>query len=189
MQTVIVGIAAAVALAPIRCAVAQPAPPPPPDEKSSWVATGLALAVPATGLALAGVADAADPDAESPITLTAFALSYLLLAGGPSAGHWYAGERGHALRWSAIRLGGLGAVAGGVYLGFDAYDDDRAVVPGVLLAGIGTAVFATGLYWSLFDAHRAVARANRRGRHAPTALLTVNPIGRDGAGLSLSGAF
>jgi hypothetical protein len=157
--------------------------------KSPWVATGWAFGVTAAGLAIGGVADGVDTDASSPITLVAFAASYLAVTAGPSAGHWYAGERSHAIRWSAIRFGGLAAAGGGIYLAFDAYQDDRALVPGVLLAGAGTAAFAVGLYWDLFDAHRAANRANRRAGLGATATVTIVPLGSSGAGMVFSGSF
>jgi hypothetical protein len=114
-------------------------------------------------------------------------VAYAALAAGPSAGHWYAGEGQHAVTWTAVRGAGIAAVAGGIYFAFDAYDDDRALVPGVLVAAVGTAAFTVGLYWDLVDAHRAAHRANRRSRGSLPS-VTVAPM-PGGAALLLHQTF
>jgi len=156
-------------------------------EKSPWVATGLALGVTVGGLGIGGVADSLDPDASSPMTWIGLGIGYAGIAGGPSTGHWYAGEGKHALTWTVARGAGLAAAGGGIYLAFHAYDDDRAVVPGVLLASAGTVAFTVGLYWDVVDAHRAAHRANRRARQASPMIVAV-PLSGGGA-LTLCGTF
>lgn len=178
------------ALAGTTVASAQPSAPrrpqahPPP--RSTWVATGLAVGVTSAGLAIGSIADGIDPHASSPLTLAAFGVGYAALVAGPSAGHWYAGERWHALRWTAIRTAGLTAAVGGIYLAFDATDDDRNLVPGILLATAGTAAFATGLAWSLFDAHGAAHRANARTRPAYGVQPLLLP---GGTGIGIAGTL
>lgn len=86
-----------------------------------------------------------------------------------------------------MRGAGIAAVVGGIYLAFDAYDDDRALVPGVALAGGGLAAFTVGISWDLFDAHRAARRANLRARGSASS-LTVSPV-PSGAVLTLHGDF
>jgi hypothetical protein len=178
--------AMALVLFSARLAGAQAAPSPTvsPAPKSPWIAAGLSVGVTAAGLGIGAFADAVDPEADSPATIAAFVASYAIFAAGPSAGHWYAGERGHALRWTAIRGAGLAALAGGLYLALDA-DDDRGDVPGVLLAAGGATALAVGLYWDFYDSPRAARRANRRA----AAQLQLAPLGARGAGLVLGGTF
>jgi hypothetical protein len=139
------------------------------------------------GLAVGGIADSVDTDASSPVTWIALGVGYASIAAGPSAGHWYAGERRHAVIWTGLRGAGIAAVIGGIYLAFDAYDDDRALVPGVALAGAGLAAFTIGISWDLFDAHRAARRANLRARESASS-LSVSPV-PGGALLTLHGLF
>ena len=140
-----------------------------------------------TGLAVGGLADSIDPDASSPLTWVGLGIGYAALAAGPSAGRWYAGEGRHALTWTLVRGAGISAAGGGIYLAFDAYDDDRALVPGVLLAAAGTVAFTVGLYWDLADAHRAAHRANRRARQTSPS-MTVLPV-PGGAAVTLRSTF
>lgn len=172
---------------PAASAPAGSSPPTAAPRKSPWTATGLAVGVTLGGLAIGGLADSVDPDASSPATWVGLGVGYAALAAGPSAGHWYAGEGRHALTWTVVRGAGIAAFGGGVYLAFDAYDDDRALVPGVLLAAAGTVAFTVGLYWDLADAHRAAHRANRRAQVSVPSVAVLPLPG--GAALALGSTF
>jgi hypothetical protein len=167
----------------------QPAPDPSPvatqEQKSPWVATGLAVGVTFGGVAIAAGADSLYSNAPSPVLWAEYGVAFVGAAAGPSAGHWYAGESGHAWRWTALRSVGLAAGIGGVYLISD-YDRGAPFASGIALSLVGGSVYAVGLYWDLFDAHRAAARANQRADGARVVLVPM--VGR-AAGLQLVGSF
>ncbi len=153
-------------------------------QKSPWVATGLAVGVTASGFALGAIADAVDGDASSPATIPVVVASLAIATVGPSVGHWYAGERSHAVRWTAIRAAGMAAGAAGLALAFEGFEDDRRYAfPAVALAAVGLGTYMVGMYWSLYDAHRAVRRTNRRSG------LVVSPMAGGMIGLRLSAGF
>ncbi|HUH06084.1 MAG TPA: hypothetical protein VML75_29045 [Kofleriaceae bacterium] len=154
------------------------------SEKSPWVATGLAVGVTLGGLGIGALAGCLDPDLSSPSSWAGLGIAYASMAAGPSAGHWYAGETRHVLRWTAIRTAGLAAMVGGFLL-VDKYDSGAPLSSGLALAILGGGTYAVGLYWDFFDAHRAAKRANQR----TTTTLTIAPMVTRGIGLQLAGSF
>ncbi|HUH04402.1 MAG TPA: hypothetical protein VML75_20545 [Kofleriaceae bacterium] len=154
------------------------------DDKSPWIATGLAVGVTVGGVAVGAVAESLDDDASSPATRVAQGVAYAGLVAGPSAGHWYAGEHGHALRWTGVRAAGLTALVGGIVL-VDRYDDGAPFTSGLALMFVGGGAYAVGLYWDLFDAHRAARRSNRRAASRVAVAPMVGPT----VGLQLAGMF
>ncbi len=173
---------------PARAQPASPQAAPALAHRSPWVASGLAFGATVGGWAIGAVAGDADQDASSTLGRLGLGLSFAVSAIGPSAGHLYAGEGAHALRWSLIRAGGLGVGVAGVALAVRGYDRDRGYAfPSAVAGALGLGVYAAGLGWDLYDAHRATARANRRAA-APVSVI-VTPMLGSGSGLQLSGTF
>lgn len=161
---------------------------PAPAHRSPWGASGLAFGATVGGWAIGAIASSADEDASSTLGRLGLGLSFAVAAIGPSAGHLYAGERGHAVRWSLIRAGGLGVGVAGVALAVRGYDRDCGYAfPSAVAAALGASVYFAGFYWDLYDAHRAAARANRRA--AASVRMVVTPMLGPGSGLQLSGSF
>ncbi|MBX3162217.1 MAG: hypothetical protein KF773_40005 [Deltaproteobacteria bacterium] len=171
-------VAALLVLATVGTAAAQPAltaPTAPPgyvmvpqdvEQKSEGAATMWAIGATAIGY-LSLAASGRDDNA---------ALGFLGTAGvlvGPSAGHIYAGENGHALRMSLLRTGALTAFAIGLLrVAVTPLDDcistcnerDREWREyqrnGELLMLAGAATFVTSTIYDIIDASRAARRFN-----------------------------
>lgn len=161
---------------------------PAPKLKSGLVATGLALGVTSAGIALGAVTESIDSDASSPASWIAYSMAYAALVAGPSAGHLYVGESRRFLAGTALRLVGLSAAVGGVYLVTE-HDEGAGFASGLVLSVTGGATFIGALGWDLFDAHRAAARANQRASRGVVNRLQVTPVLHGAVGLQLSGAF
>jgi hypothetical protein len=196
------GLAAAQpALAPLADpAVPAEWTPPPPGTKSELAATGLAFGATLGGYALAFAAANTQSSAMGEAALG-------LIVIGPSAGHLYAGERGHALGMSALRAGGLVTFAVGLMatVTYGAETDLSGAScpngcggpppsnahwagPAAMLVG-GTA-FTAGTIYDLLDAHRAVERANAKLVRdvvvAPTIIHVQNGVA---PGMALTGRW
>lgn len=122
-------------------------------------------------------------------------LGLATVAVGPSFGHIYAGETGHALAHSAVRVGSMGAMLAGVLWDFaDCFSlygasCDRSAGP-VILFTSGVVVGASSAIYSIFDASRAAQRHNARAqRFALAAAPLAGPDHSSGFGLHLSGKF
>jgi hypothetical protein len=201
-----------VAAAPVAAAappsltpLSDPEEPPPPQHdrptsgaKSETAATALAFGTTAAGYVLA--AAIANSDHE-----TGAEAAMALMVIGPSAGHLYAGESGHALGMSALRAGGLVTFALGL-LAVVATDNveygncpggcgnvsdernDHSFGAGMMIVG-GTA-FVVGTAYDLYDAHRAVRRANDKlvgaMQFTPTMIRVPNGMA---PGMALTGRF
>ncbi len=117
---------------------------------------------------------------------------------GPSAGHIYAGESGHAVKMSLLRTAGLatlvwGAVEADSYE-YDCYDYDYYCEEddnnGEAAMWIGGAVLVGATLYDFVDAGRSAQRANERQRRAWTVTPSImgGPAGRS-PGLALTGQF
>jgi hypothetical protein len=176
MRLVVVVIAAWLATAP-RSAAAEGQETPAADERSEHVAT--AWAAGATAFGLAFLATGAKDGSVSLV------MGGMLFAGiGPSAGHLYTGEEGHAPRISLARVAGLILIALG-----DAtrgqFTDQNCVDcgPGPKLTGrgnamiaIGAVAYATLTIYDLYDAHRSARRVNQRAREKKTVRLVAPTV-------------
>jgi hypothetical protein len=182
--TAAVALALALAGAP-RGASAQ-VPPDAREEKSGGVATGLAIGGTLGGFAMMVVG--ANAEAES---LAWVGLGVTTV--GPSAGHLYAGESGHALATTAIRAGAIAIFAVGFDMSFCLFDcEDRDVEErrnGELLAFGGLGLFAAATVYDIVDAHQAARRANRRAAATPVPVVLTSPDGHRAPGLVLTGRF
>ena len=202
MRNLLVAAVLAAALVP-AVAAAQPALTPPiatqpdqvPEVKSESGATALAIATTiAGGAAIYGAGQTRNDS-----------LAWLgvgLVLAGPSAGHLYAGEYGHAAKMTALRAGGMLVFGVGLIASMSvAYEADCAGPcsggsssshgPGTALMLLGGGTVLASTIYDLYDAHRSAHRANVRAAQqhwmvAPTVLGT-----RDGTapGLAFAGAF
>ena len=168
--------------------------------KSESTATWLAIGATLGGFALIGAGAQRGNDG-----VMATGLTMVLV--GPSAGHFYAGETGHAVKMSLLRSGGAIVAGMGLVAGFSTSDpgapapcpvedttctnkpsahdhgDNRTAERMVWLGG-GVLVAAT--LYDLWDAHRAARRTNEKAKRA----FTVAPMMMNGGGgFSLGGAF
>jgi len=172
----------------------QPPRPPPPHErggKSGEVAALLSVGATAAGagaIVLGGWRGAGE-HADGPMLALAGAG---LLVVGPSLGHFYAREAGHAVVFSLLRGFSLGAFSAGALtiLGC-VVSDGCGTRRGLELAGIGL-VGGLGYLalttYDFADAPRAAHRANARALTiAPAPLRT--PGGRTAPGLVVAGSF
>jgi hypothetical protein len=144
----------------------------PRAQKSETTALVLSLGTTAAGVAT--IALAVDSQDESQAIL---GLGMALV--GPSLGHLYAGELGHAVLFTGLRVGGLALAAAALDQG--GRDNETIAAIGISLAGAAT-------LYDLIDAPRAVDRYNREGGLLimPTALPTsAGPA----MGMSLGGSF
>ena len=146
-------------------AYAQPPQQPMLDLKLKSSGTALLWAVGTTVAGVVAIGAAFDEQSEGLLLLgTGLALV------GPSAGHIYAGEGGHALKASLLRAGGLlvftlGAIEYDSYDCYDAYycEDSN---DGEAAMWIGGLIVAGSTLYDLYDAGRAVRRYNDRQRKA-----------------------
>ena len=107
---------------------------------------------------------------------------------GPSMGHFYAGEWGHALGMSALRTVAAGVFLVGVVAAVTEEDSDLGPQPhsnaGTLLVLGGLTYVAATLY-DLYDARHAARRENTA--RSVALMPTVGP--HDGMGVALAGRF
>ncbi len=113
------------------------------------------------------------------------AIGVIGLVVGPSAGHFYAGEWGHALAMSGLRTAGAIVLTVGVIGAMSTRDD--APPPNHSRAWdmivVGGATYLVATVWDIVDSRGAARRANARLTIAPTYGATT------GAGLVVAGRF
>jgi hypothetical protein len=176
-------------------AVAQPALTPPaplPELPDKDAGTATILAIGGTALGFVSLYAAGRTDSPG-LGWTGVAL----LVVGPSAGHIYAGESGHATKTSLVRLGGmLTAFVGFIALvsvdkcsdGCGGNDDQGSAEAMLWVGGI---TYAAATLYDIIDASSAARRANakqaRAWQIAPTAMPASN--GSPIPGLSVAGHF
>lgn len=155
------------------------------EEKEPYVAGGLAIASPIVG---ALMISETVTDAEGNAAVAWAGLGVLAL--GPSLGHLYAGEYGHAGIATLVRGACIGLLAYSfsgppdTYEGHfpthheDGYEKQRA------LAGIsGAVIFASSALYDMYDAPRAARRANEK-----QVSIAPTPMG-NGYGVTVGGSF
>jgi len=151
----------------------QPMPMPAPvmvvptPVKSEGTATMLSLGTTAAGFALLAAGGKSGGDG----TMT---LGLLTLLIGPSAGHIYAGETGHAVGMSLVRGAGLIAFVAGVvkatmvYGASDCFDCDHYDSGNrdnaATLMWVGGLSFVAATLYDIIDAPRAARRRNAKER-------------------------
>jgi hypothetical protein len=174
---------------------AYPAPQP-LQQKSEGTATMLSLGTTALGLALiAGAANDNHGDGMATLGL-------ITLMVGPSAGHFYAGETGHAVGTSLLRGGAFLAFVVGVIkatsvaaVGADCFDCssgssyERDRRDGERLMWIGGLSFVALSIYDIIDGPRAVRRRNERGRGFMMAPAMVAAPSGPVPAVGLSGRF
>ena len=177
----------------VTSAVAQPSLTPSSDpetppvptaavatQKSDGLATGLAIGTTFGGLAMI----VAGATVHSGAIATLGGVAVLV---GPSAGHIYAGESGHAVGMTLLRAAGAATFFYGlindtiVADGPNEYSQHPSARP---LMVLGAAAFVGGTLYDMFDAHRAARRAN-----AETGLVVAPMVGARTAGVAVTGRF
>ena len=170
---------------------AQPPQQPMLDLQLKSSGTALLWAVGTTVAGIAMIGAAFDEESEGLLLLGAG-----LTLVGPSAGHIYAGEGGHALKASLLRAGGLlvftlGAVEYDSYECYDAYycEEDN---DGEAAMWIGGLIVVGSTLYDFYDAGRAANRYNERKRRnayqfSPTMMSKAG--GGFTPGVGVSGAF
>jgi hypothetical protein len=158
---------------------------PRPLKKES-TATWLSIGATAAGL---GAMYLAAQDHNENLAIAGLAVTLI----GPSAGHLYAGENGHAVKMSLLRTGGLVMMIYGGSQDNTAYDciDYCQKKDGQTAILVGGAVILGATLYDFYDAGRAARRTNEKAARA----LTVGPTmmsssgGRSSPGVALSGSF
>ncbi len=152
--------------------------------------TAQLLAVGATGLGLLTFFAAADDNNEE-LALVGAGLTLI----GPSAGHIYAGENGHAVKMSLLRTGALLTFIYGAVKSTEGdcidYCYENTNNEGEAAMYLGGAVFVVSTLYDLYDSGRAARRFNEKAART----LTVGPTmmssahGGTSPGVALSGSF
>lgn len=167
------------------------------NQRSPSIAGGLAVLSPVISIA-AGSYLWTTTAGNSNARVTAAGLIVLGLWVGPSAGHIYAGEWGHAIGMSTFRL--MTSTAGGIVLFLATlHGDCEDGPPGACDTSTGAVLLGTGLLlaagasavYDIIDAPRAAERANRRFA-SDLALAPIVAGGDRGGttrGLALVGRF
>lgn len=174
--------------APYTAPYAAPAPYARPVEvkplKDPKTATWLSIG--ATALGIGMFAAAADRDNED-LGWASIAVTLV----GPSAGHIYAGEGGHALKMSLLRAAGFatfvyGALEDSSYECYDSYCENND--DGETAMWIGGAVVVGATLYDLYDAGRAAKRTNAKHQVmvAPTMMSAAGGVT---PGVALGGSF
>jgi len=184
-------IVVAAVLAVPAVALAQPAAAEAPTHtRSGGTATVLALGATAAGFGLIAAGEAhGEPTRGADAWLTG--AGYALTVVGPSAGHIYAGEGGHALGFSALRAASMVAVVYGATQVMPCLTEgcpEAHPERGAAFLILGDAAYLGLTIYDVYDAHRAVRRASAPAVViAPSALRT--PGGRTATGLVVAGRF
>jgi hypothetical protein len=109
------------------------------------------------------------------------------MVAGPSAGHFYSGEWGHALGMTALRTtGALVFFLGLIESSTEANISDGGGTHhdnGSSLMAIGAAVYVATTVYDIYDSGRAARRANAH------ALAVVPSVGQSAVGMTLAGQF
>ena len=101
---------------------------------------------------------------------------------GPSAGLFYAGDSGRALRGIGLRAAGAGGMAVGGLMGIGAaVSGGSTAFPVALWIGGGLLVIGSMIYDTFFAAPAAVQEHNERVQHQQRVSVTpyVSPDGRE----------
>jgi hypothetical protein len=166
--------------------ISDPETPPEPTaaavatQKSEGLATGLSIGTTFGGLAMIVVGASVRSGAIETIGGAAVFV-------GPSAGHIYAGENGHAVGMTLLRSAGAATFLYGLITdtvvaeGPREYSQHPSARP---LMVLGAAAFLGGTLYDMFDAHRAVRRAN-----AETGIVVAPLINAQTAGVAVTGRF
>jgi len=136
-----------------RSARAEPVRDPPKRVLTAYAITWAAVALPALAAALASESD---PDGTGPTAIVFGSVGIAGMVLGPSAGHWYAGDRvtpGLALR------GGAAVAVATLALADPHLEHPNVTIPGLLLAAT---LWTGGVVWDVATVPRAVHRANLR---------------------------
>ncbi len=151
--------------------------------------TARLLSIGVTGLGFVGMLAGADNNNEE---LAWASLGLTLI--GPSAGHIYAGEGGHALKMTLLRTGGLltfvwGAVKSVESGCFDCSEPENS--EGEVAMYLGGAVVLVSTLYDLYDSSRAATRYNEKAAKALTLGPTMMSSAKGGTspGVALSGSF
>jgi hypothetical protein len=164
------------------------APPAPAPRKSESTATLLALGTTAAGL---GTIYLGAQGNNGGLAWAGVAITLI----GPSAGHIYAGETGHAAQLSLLRIGGFATFVYGLVQATtrtDCYDsyacDDPNDGEGAMWLG-GAVVVGATLY-DFVDASKAARRANRKAERAWQVTPMMMPAsGVRSPGVGIAGTF
>jgi len=128
-----------------------------------------------SGALLFEVGNQVDPDRMGAIEITGSCIAGTGLVVGPSMGLWCSGRSRQAWLGSGVRAAGLGAMAGGMWLGLQEAEDDglavfiTAPVLAVAFALPGFAMMMLGIRWSFSET------PNRRCTASGRAELSVRP--------------
>lgn len=143
-----------------------------PEERRPRRALALSLGLTLGALALGNLQFAdTESDTGRTLQLATGIAAFSALAVVPSAGHLYAGEGRHALRFSLLRLGSMAAFMGGLVLAFGLPEDANgagaavAGLGGLALAGAGSVGILSFTIGDIIDAPRAARRHNQAARH------------------------
>ena len=148
------------------------------DEKGVGAAVGLSLA--GTGGPLVAGGALSRIDSEAGIMIGTLVAGGILL--GPSAGLFYAGDSGRALRGIGLRAAGAGGMAVGGLMGIGAaVSGGSTAFPVALWIGGGLLVIGSMIYDTFFAAPAAVQEHNERVQHQQRVSVTpyVSPDGRE----------
>ncbi len=150
--------------------------------KSEGTATMLALGTTAAGFALLAAAGKQQEGGEMGT------LGVLALMIGPSAGHIYAGETGHAVGMTLVRGGAALAFIVGVVKATTVYasrDSDN----GATLMWVGGISFVAATVYDIIDAPRAAHRRNNKTRQWQVNPMMVGTSNATTPGMGFSGRF
>jgi hypothetical protein len=166
--------------------VTQPAPRPIKSESSAtWLSIG------ATAAGIGGLYLAAR-DENGNLAIASVALTLI----GPSVGHIYAGETGHAVKMSLLRAAGLLTLGYGAYQA-DTYSNSGCIdycsngqSDGKTTMLVGGAILLGATLYDFYDAGRAARRTNEKAARALTVAPTMMSTYQGASpGVAISGAF
>ncbi len=174
--------------------MAQPMPAPALEGsmKSEGTATMLSLGTTAAGFALLAAAGGQRDGGAEMGTLGVVALLV-----GPSAGHLYAGETGHAVGMSLVRGGAAIAFIAGVIKATTVYGADcidwcepsRDSDNGATLMWVGGISFVAATVYDIIDAPRAARRRNTKTRQWQMNPMMVGTSNAKTPGMGFAGRF
>ncbi len=180
---------------PAPVPMAMPAPMIEGKTKSEGTATMLALGTTAGGFALLAAAGNQNEGGGGMATLGVLALLI-----GPSAGHIYSGETGHAVGMSLVRGGAAIAFLAGVLKQTMVYgaqadcfeqctglksDDDN----GATLMWVGGLTFVAATVYDIIDAPRSARRRNVKERQYAVQPMIVGTTNARTPGIGFAGKF
>ena len=181
-------------VAPTFAAPVAPLPAPVIEgrTKSEGTATMLSLGTPAAGFALIAASGSED-DSAGMATLGVIALLV-----GPSAGHIYAGETGHAVGMTLVRGAAALALLAGVIKATTVYAVDCVDCSGShyddgddgsTLMWVGGISLVAATVYDIIDAPRAARRRNAKERGYGVQPMMVGTSNAKSPGIGLVGSF